>query len=175
MSTTSWVVSIIIVVAVMVGGWWFFMQPAAAPVTINTGSTSNDGSLTGTVATSSGDRTDGSSVSIDVGVSTLPKSVAVNFTSNGFVPKSVTIAKGGTVTFVNQSSGQMWVASDEHPSHTGYDGSSRTTHCTASYSGPAPFDQCGNGSQYSFTFDKTGAFDFHNHSGAQYGGVVIVQ
>ena len=69
----------------------------------------------------------------------------------------------------------MWVASDEHPSHTGYDGTSRTEHCAANYTGPAAFDQCGSGSQYSFTFNKTGAFDFHNHAAAQFTGTIIVQ
>ena len=41
----------------------------------------------------------------------------VTYTDTGFAPLSVTIKKGTTVTFVNESSRGMWVASAVHPTH----------------------------------------------------------
>lgn len=96
----------------------------------------------------------------------------VKYTDTGFSPESLSVPLGTTVTFINQSSGDMWVGSDEHPSHTGYDGTSRAEHCAA---GAAPsFDQCATGSTYSFTFEKAGTFEYHNHRNAQAHGVIVV-
>ncbi len=102
-------------------------------------------------------------------------SATVTYSASGFSPATITIAKGGTVTFVDQAGTPMWVASDEHPSHTEFDGTSRTTHCATGYTGTKPFDQCGAGQSYSFMFSKVGTFDYHNHSAAQYTGKVVVQ
>lgn len=99
----------------------------------------------------------------------------VHYTTAGFTPKSVTIKAGEKVTFVNDTSGPMWVAADEHPTHTEYDGSDRATHCSGTYSGATPFDQCQPGSSYSFVFTKAGSFEYHNHSAAQFSGMVVVQ
>jgi plastocyanin len=95
------------------------------------------------------------------------------YNAQGFSPATVTIAKGGTVTWVNQSGAGMWVASDQHPSHTGYAGTSRQQHCPDT-SGTA-FDQCAPGDKYSFTFSKTGTWGFHNHVNATANGTVIVK
>lgn len=106
---------------------------------------------------------------------TTAKNVTVIYGANGFSPASVTIKKGDTVTFVATSgSGRMWVASDQHPSHQGYSGTSKSEHCVAGYS-PAPFDQCTNDTSFSFTFGKTGTWGYHNHSNAGDSGVVVVQ
>ncbi len=102
-------------------------------------------------------------------------SATVTYTSAGFSPKSVTIAKGGTVTFVNQAGSAMWVASDPHPVHTSYDGTSRSQHCAAGYTGPKPFDQCSGTGNFTFTFDKAGSFGYHNHSNDNDAGTIIVQ
>jgi hypothetical protein len=87
----------------------------------------------------------------------------------------VTIQKGQSVTWVDDTSGPMWVASASHPTHTAYDGTTEATHCSGSYTGPTPFDQCQGGSTYTFVFSKTGSFDFHNHLAAQFEGTVVVQ
>jgi plastocyanin len=68
----------------------------------------------------------------------------------------------------------MWVASDEHPTHTEYDGTSRTTHCAAGYTGPKPFDECVPGTSYSFTFDKAGTYEYHDHLSASHTGKITV-
>ena len=66
----------------------------------------------------------------------------------------------------------MWVASDEHPTHEEYDGTSLQEHCAQGTSDV--FDQCGAGGTYSFTFEKVGEWSFHNHEQAADGGTIIV-
>jgi len=106
----------------------------------------------------------------------VPKTVAVTYSANGFTPATFEINKGDTVTFANQSGGQMWVASGPHPAHTNYSDTTREQHCpdTADTS----FDQCtavAAGQSYSFTFQKTGTWKYHNHVGAGDFGTIVVQ
>jgi hypothetical protein len=75
---------------------------------------------------------------------------------------------------VDERGNPMWVASDPHPVHTGYDGTSRSQHCAAGYTGPAPFDECGAGTSYTFTFDKTGTWGYHDHISDESSGTVVV-
>ncbi len=111
----------------------------------------------------------------DNGVSTAPKTVTVLYGPGGFSPSTVTIRAGDTVTFVNNGGDEMWVASAPHPSHTGYDGTSRDQHCAAGYTGPQPFDQCAVGTNYSFMFQKAGTWAYHNHGNSADHGAVVVQ
>lgn len=101
-------------------------------------------------------------------------SITVSYTNAGFSPNTVTVKKGQTVMFLNETSGPMWVGADEHPSHTMYSGTSRTTHCAADYTGEKPFDQCGSGATYTFTFTKPGTWTYHNHAAAQAQGTIVV-
>jgi plastocyanin len=96
----------------------------------------------------------------------------VTYTSSGFSPDPVTIKQGGTVTFVNKSNGGMLVASNAHPTHTQYSGTSRQQHCPDT-AGTA-FDQCVAGSTYTFTFQKVGSWNYHNHVNADDGGTINV-
>ena len=105
-----------------------------------------------------------------------PKTVIVNYTNAGFSPKTVTIAKGDTVNFVvDATNGGMWVASAPHPTHEGYDGTTKNQHCASDYSGPVPFDQCSKGISYSFTFTKVGSWGYHDHGNSSNFGTIIVQ
>lgn len=105
-----------------------------------------------------------------------PKIVTVTYTSAGFSPASVTIAKGDTVMFVAGTDDKvMWVASGPHPTHQGYDGTTREQHCASGYAGPAPFDQCATGASFSFAFEKAGTWKYHNHVNSGQTGTVIVQ
>lgn len=101
--------------------------------------------------------------------------VTVIYTDEGYAPKSITVAVGTTVTFVNQSSKNMWVASARHPEHTVYSGTSLSQHCPDT-SGTA-FDQCAGGapgSSYSFTFTKVGEWKYHDHIDAtKFGGITV--
>lgn len=180
---TSTILVVIIAIFIVAGGAWWYMQTNTptpttntdtnVDITTNTPSTTTTSTTTNATSSQSG-TSSGVSAGVGAAVGTTPKTVTVTYSSSGgFSPKSITINKGDTVTFVSQS-GQMWVGADEHPSHTGYDGTSRQEHCTG---GPSTtsFDQCSVGSSYSFTFNKTGTFDYHNHVGSAQVGTVIVK
>jgi plastocyanin len=83
----------------------------------------------------------------------------VIYTNAGFSPRSLTVAVGTTVKFVDQASKPMWVASDPHPTHGDY----------------SAFDQLRGGSEYSFTFTESGSYPFHNHLVPADTGVVVVE
>ena len=86
----------------------------------------------------------------------------VSYTGSGFTPSTITVEAGTTVTFTNNSSKSMWVASSVHPSHKDLPG----------------FDQLkgsGNGTSYSYTFEKLGQWSYHNHLSPGYKGTVIVK
>jgi plastocyanin len=161
MSTTGWAVTIIAIIIILAGGWWYFSQAPALPATTGTTAVVNSGD-TGTTAATDTSGTDASSASSTSAQATGP---TIHFTATGFTPKDVTIQAGQKVTFVNDTSNPMWVASDAHPTHTEFDGTDRATHCSGTYTGPTPFDQC----------QPAGTFAFHNHMAAQYQGTVTVQ
>lgn len=99
-------------------------------------------------------------------------SASVILTGGEFSPATVTVKKGGTVTWSNQGSGTMWIAADDHPTHTQYAGTTRMAHCPDTAG--AAFDQCTTGNNYSFTFEKVGAWEYHNHMNAGQTGTVTV-
>lgn len=89
-------------------------------------------------------------------------SVAISYTDDGFEPENVTIEAGASVIFVNNSSRSMWVASDDHPTHTDM----------------PEFDEKQGiepGKSYEFTFDEVGEWGYHDHLRSSEGGVVTVQ
>ena len=97
----------------------------------------------------------------------------VIYTDDGFVPSSVSVPVGGTVTFLDQSTAhEMWIGSDEHPTHTQYDGTNKDNHCP---NNGTAFDQCGAGATYSFTFTKAGTWGYHNHKEDDHRASVIVR
>jgi len=97
----------------------------------------------------------------------------VRLTDAGFSPASLTVPVGATVTFVNEGTEEMWLAGDEHPTHTGYDGTSKDEHCDEGVS--SSFDQCGVSTTYSFTFNKAGTWGYHNHRDSDIKGTIIVE
>lgn len=174
----STIVLILAAIVIIAGGaWWYTQTNAPAPSTTTTTNNNPDGSdYTPATTTTDTSTTTGSTTGAEVGVSVglgAAKTVTVTYSATeGFSPSTVTVNRGDTVKFVS-SDGEMWVASAEHPTHTEYDGSSRTEHCAQ---GATPsFDQCSKGSSYSFTFTKTGTFDYHNHVSSSDTGSVIVK
>lgn len=90
------------------------------------------------------------------------ETTTIEYTDEGFNPSSVTIKSGDSVTWTNNSSSQMWVASSPHPVHTDYPG----------------FDALKGmqeGESYTFTFTKTGAWKYHNHLNPSMFGEVVVE
>lgn len=104
------------------------------------------------------------------------KETIVYYTNSGYSPRELTINRGDTVIFKNQSSNSMWTASDIHPSHTLYDGTSLSQHCANLTA--TTFDECGSaqpGQEWSFIFSKAGTWGYHNHVNPGYTGEIIVK
>lgn len=97
-------------------------------------------------------------------------------TDAGYSPSSITVKNGETVTWKNQSAQPTWPASAMHPTHTVYGGTTLSEHCpdTANTS----FDACqgvASGGSWSFTFDKAGAWKYHDHLNPSHFGTVNVE
>lgn len=93
---------------------------------------------------------------------TLPPSGnTVTITASGFSPAIITISAGEIVMWVNNDIKNHWPASDPHPQHTDYSG----------------FDSLGisTGSSWSFKFNETGTWNYHDHNMPSRKGIVIVQ
>jgi plastocyanin len=159
-----------IVAIIVIGGglfWWM--------------SSSNSGTTNTTTATTTVDQGASSpapttaTTSESTAATTSPAATqAITYDGKKFSPATLTIAKGTTVTWTS-SAGNMWIASDVHPTHTDYDGTTRSAHCAAGYSGPKPFDECAGGTTFSFTFDKAGTYTYHDHLSAGHTGTITVQ
>lgn len=96
----------------------------------------------------------------------------VTYGPKGFDPKSITIKAGQKVTFVNEGESSMWVASSKHPTHGDYP-EKTAKDCLGS-----AFDECeavGTGGSYSFTFNKEGSWNYHNHVAPNDWGTVVVK
>ncbi|HLC99978.1 MAG TPA: hypothetical protein VJC11_03390 [Patescibacteria group bacterium] len=82
---------------------------------------------------------------------------------------------GTKVIFENVGKEDHWPASDDHPSHTLYDGTSLKEHCAP---GAVPlFDSCkkiSSGESWSFTFEKEEVYKFHDHLWPQLSGEITV-
>jgi len=78
-----------------------------------------------------------------------------------FMPQSIGVHAGGTITWVNESKQNIWIASDPHPVHTGYPG----------FDSKKPV---GPGESWSFKFDKPGVFPYHNHPIVGQQGLVVI-
>lgn len=101
--------------------------------------------------------------------------IMVKLTDSGYSPSTLTITKGATVTFKNESAGSMWTASAMHPAHTEYSGTSLSEHCPGVAN--TSFDACRGyapGESWSFTFQKVGTWGYHNHLNPSQWGKIIV-
>ena len=154
------IIILFVVVAVAVGGYFFWDSNKLVPVKQPD-------------STSLGVPAPGFEGVTEMIVSTGATEYTIRYNGSGFSPSSITIAKGDIVTFVNESNKNMWVASAIHPSHKVYDGTTLNEHCSGGASNPA-FDQCGMGNSYSFIFDKTGNWKYHNHVRAGDIGAIVV-
>lgn len=167
---TSTIVSIVVVILVVLGGWYWYstygIPIALAPQTTDTTQES------GMPVPPENGTAPVADVEVNIDVSTAPTSATITYNEGGFSSSEVTIKKGGTVTWRNESGGSMWVASAMHPTHSVYAGIARETHCPDT-TGVA-FDQCATGNSYSFTFNKVGTWKYHNHLNASHFGSVVV-
>lgn len=116
-------------------------------------------------------------VEVPSGIAVEPVTVyTVRVTANGFEPSSLTVKKGNSVTWLNESGREVWPASAVHPTHTAYPGSGVEKCGTAEAA--TIFDACGgiaNGSSWSFVFNEAGTWKYHDHLRATVFGSITVQ
>ncbi len=194
-SSTLWIIGILVVA--LIGFWWWQHSGSATTgvpeqtTEMMSDTAEENGGTTESTTTEAPDSMGSTSLhdegmspgkggdSLDTSESSestvAPKGAVVTLDTTGFTPNILTISKGTTVTFENKGGGPMWVATAVHPTHTAYDSTNTKQHCDPGYSGPAPFDQCGNGDTYSFTFDAAGVWKYHNHLKAPEVGTIIVE
>jgi len=152
------IVWILVIIAALGVGWWLWQgsqQPQQNP--------QSDSQQNTTVPSTQ-----------SAGAPSAPTPATVTYDGNSFSPSSVTIAVGGTVAFTS-TGGQMWIASNPHPLHNAYDGTTYSQHCASGYGGSAPVDQCSPGTSFTFTFTKAGTWGYHDHMNAGARGSVTVQ
>ncbi len=82
-------------------------------------------------------------------------------TGGGFQPSLLYVRSGDIVKFRNDSTAQMSVASNPHPTHTDLQGFVQN-------------GSVGKNGEYTYTFTKTGAFGYHNHLYPNQQAVVVV-
>ena len=80
---------------------------------------------------------------------------------DGFSPQSLTIKRGETVIWINQSGDTVTVNSDPHPTHNLYRFLNR---------GEFP-----SSSSVQVTFEQTGIYVYHNHLKPSQTGTIIVE
>jgi plastocyanin len=89
-------------------------------------------------------------------------SETITMSETGFLPASLTIAAGTTVTFLNNGQAAHWPASDVHPTHnilSGFDAKRGLN----------------TGETYSYTFDQAGTWRCHDHLMPQFTCTIIVK
>lgn len=92
--------------------------------------------------------------------------VVVTYDSSGFKPQTITINKGTTVTFINKSEMPLYVASNPHPQHTDYP----EFEAVRANNGRMPRMT----DTFSFKFEKTGTWGYHNHTASSDTGTEAV-
>lgn len=86
----------------------------------------------------------------------------VVYADAGFSPQVLRVKRGETVTFKNETTLMLWVASDPHPSHS----------ILPSLNSLGVIMQ---GEIYTYTFTQIGTFGFHNHRNSIHQGTIIVE
>lgn len=101
----------------------------------------------------------------------------VVYSNDGFSPKELTIKKGDTVTFRNESSRVTWPATAIHPSHKAYPGSD-IRKCLDDELNKDIFDSCGDvqpSEEWSFQFQEVGTWRYHDHRRVSETATIIVE
>jgi plastocyanin len=171
-NSMAWLWGIIIAIIVLGGGYYFLTISQDQSGGAEDSNVSNQMPVPGSDVD---EMVIGGEVDGGVGgeIDAAPIHASVTYNGTSFSPQSVTVRKGGTVTWTS-TAGNMWVASARHPDHTVYAGTTRQQHCPDT-AGVA-FDQCATGTTYSFKFDKTGTWNYHDHINASaFGSVVVVE
>lgn len=172
-TNTKYFLGIALVVLVVLIGWYYYAS-IATPVADQIAVTeSTDGTAGETSSPMPVPGSNTPEMVVEPDRSPQPTGATVTYTASGFVPQTVTITRGQSVTFIDQSGRGMWVASALHPTHASYSGTTLAEHCPDT-TGTA-FDQCAAGETYTFMFTKAGTWRYHNHVTGGDPGTVVVQ
>ena len=91
--------------------------------------------------------------------------ITITVTDNGFSPAESTVKSGGKVTWTNNSSKSVQVASDPHPTHT----------ANPELTNGQSVAELAPGASVTVTLTKTGTWGFHDHLNPGVRGKVTVQ
>lgn len=95
-------------------------------------------------------------------VSNLPEAL-VSITAEGFMPQTITVKKGQSVIWTNNDGAPHQVSTDPHPTEDGL----------AGFAAPAPVQP---NESYSFTFEESGTYTYHDHLNPEkFLGTVVVE
>lgn len=97
----------------------------------------------------------------EVNITPEEADVVITRTADGYEPEDVTIARGDTVLWKNESGEHHWPASDVHPTHR-------------IYSAFDPDRPIASGEDWAFQFERVGEWKFHDHLRANFTGTVRV-
>lgn len=90
-----------------------------------------------------------------------PTELTIVLTDVGFEPREVAIRQGGTITFRNETGKPHWPASNLHPTHELY----------AEFD---PLRPLAADEEWSFTFERIGTHNYHDHIRAYFVGKIHV-
>ena len=170
---------ILIIVLAAVGAYWLFSDQEEEMPEENNGTMlegdngdammdGEDGEMEGNNGGAM-DNEDGTGADSSGEEPSTPETVTIRFDGSAFVPSSVTISQGDSVTWVNDSETPTWPASAQHPTHTAYPTEGG---CIGS-----SFDACRGleqGETFTFTFEEIGTWNFHDHLNSTIFGRVTV-
>lgn len=88
--------------------------------------------------------------------------VSIVLTDEGFAPRYVRISAGTEIVFTTTRSYQFWPASNEHPAHTIF----------PDFDPRRPLEP---NEAWSFTFERSGEWRFHDHVRSYYTGTIYVE
>jgi plastocyanin len=95
-------------------------------------------------------------------VDEVEERVEIAITADGFEPATVLIPAGTEVTWINQNIEPHWIASNPHPDHDELPGLNSN-------------EAIGPEGSYSYTFEESGEYGYHDHLNPETNGVVIVE
>ena len=91
-----------------------------------------------------------------------PQVYQIDITKDGFYPASFTIRKGDYVQFVNKDTAKHWPASDPHPKHNDLPGFDAKAGLALN-------------EKFTYQFNTSGEWKYHDHLNPSVKGVMIVQ
>ena len=166
MQAKKWIIGIIVVLVIVWIGYLLVTDTTEAPTNTGTNNDNvteiNNGNIDASMPVPGSDIPEMEVIKDDGIVNEQITKNIIIYTSSGFSPNILTIKKGESLTFVNESNRGLWVASAVHPTHEVY----------------PEFDNrksVPNGEKYTFKFDQVGQWKYHNHVSPADIGTIMVE